>query len=199
MGLEALSTEEKAQLLKALQAEGEGADTCDCDSKFETVAGVLDTIVAKIDAYEERIASLEKTLMEDMIGGIRKLYADNVRTEGLEGLKSKYGDLFNPHMDAFKEFYPSEDLWSRLYDSLESMKGQDGYSDEMGDKRVREIADQLGAKVAKVRGPVAAKVEVATPEAGEVDPMSALVESVKKMKRGKSRIPGIMPGADMES
>jgi hypothetical protein len=204
MGIEALSPEEKAQLFEALKAEMGGGEVCECDAKFEAVAGVLTQIAEKLDALDGRLSGIEKTVMEDMIGGIRSLYDENMRTAGIEELKGKYGELFNPHMAAFSEMYPDQDLWASLHDMLGKMKSGENYTDEMGDMKIKEIADQLRGKVEKIRGPAVAKVEVAKeappPMSAEedVDPMTAIVDRVKKLKGGKGRTSGIMPGAEME-
>jgi len=200
MGLEALTPEEKAQFYAALQAEMGGGDVCDCGSKFEAVASVLDQVVAKLDAIDERASALEKTVMEDMIGGIKKLYGENVRSEGITGLKAKYGSMFDPHMDAFKEMYGDQDLYGSLYDEIERMRGTDGYSDEAGDSRIKQIADTFRGKVEKIRGAPkveAVKVEAGpVPASGEEDPMKAIVDRVKSLKKGKNRNMDFMPGSE---
>ncbi|MFA5377264.1 MAG: hypothetical protein WC455_16055 [Dehalococcoidia bacterium] len=197
MGLEALSPEEKQTLYEALKAEMGGGDVCECDEKFQQVASLL-------EAFDGRIAILEDLINNKLIGGIRSLYEDNMRTTAISDLKGKYGSMFDPYMEPFNEMYPDQDLWAMLHDHLAKMKQEDGYTDEIGDMKIKEIADQLRGKVEKIRGPAVAKVEVAKkgPPAmtaeEEVDPMTAIVDSVKKLKSGRGRSSGIMPGADVE-
>lgn len=189
MGLEQLTPEEKQTLYEALQAELGGGEVCECDAKFDQVAEVLKGLAAEM-------ALIKETLFDKLIGGIQSLYNDNMRTTGIAGMKEKYGSLFDPYMDAFGEMFPGADLWSSLYDEQEGMRGGEGWSDEAGDARIKQRADELKSKVEKIRGPVAAKVEVATPAPvaeADVDPMTAIVDRVKKLKKG--RAPGIAPGA----
>jgi hypothetical protein len=192
MGLEALTPEEKAQFYEALKAEMGGGEVCECEAKFEQVAEVLKNLA-------DEIADIKETLYNKMIGGIQSLYDDNVRASEIGGLKEKYGSLFDPHMEAFGKMYPGADLYSNLYDQIGSMKGAEGYTDEMGDAKIKEIASQLQAIVEGIRGPVAMTAEIATPaEApGERSEMDAIVDRVKRLK-GKGRSSGIMPGADAE-
>jgi hypothetical protein len=189
MGLEALTPEEKAQLKAALDAEmGGGGD--DCAAKFEAVANVLDQIVASMDAMRMDIDAVKKTVFDDMIGGIKKLYGENQRSSGIEEIKAKYGPMFDPYMDSVKEMYPDMDLHGRLYDTLSEMRGGEGYTDEMGDARVKEIADALRAKVEKIRGPApAVAIEAAPVEAMPSEPseMDAIVDRVKNLKKNKGR------------
>ena len=196
MGLEALTPEEKAQLKAALDAEMGGGD--DCAVKFEAVANVLDQVVSKLDSLEERLCAIEKTVLEDMIGGIKKLYGDNMRASGIEEIKAKYGPMFDPYMDSVKEMYPDMDLHGRLYDTLSEMRGGEGYTDDMGDARVKEIADALRAKVEKIRGPapVAAAVEGSPAAPSEPNEMDAIVDRVKSLKKNKGRGTSMMSVAE---
>lgn len=183
MDLSTLSPEERQTLREALDQEP--ADP------MGQLAAVLDLLCSKLEALEERQSKLESVVVDEIIGGISNLYSDNMRVEGIKGLKGKYGDLFGQHEGAFKELYDG-DVYEKLFDMIEEMKGGEGYTDEAGDSEIKKIAAQLGEKLAKVKGPepAATAVEVKTEEV-EPDPMEKIVSGIKKMKtRGK--VPGIV-------
>ena len=113
-----------------------------------------------------------------------------MRVEGIKGLKGKYADLFGPHEGAFQELYGA-DVYEKLFDMIEELKGGEGFTDELGDGKIKEIAAQLQEKLSKVKGPEAAAVEVATEEPKEKDPMARMKAGIVKMK-SRGRVPGIL-------
>lgn len=182
MDVSALSPEEKQALLEALQGGGS-----------PQVEQVLGLIVEKLTALEERHTKLEAVVMDEIIGGITNLYKENSRLDGIKGLQGKYGDLFGESAGQFGELYGG-DLYEKLFDHLEAMRGEEGFTDEAGDASVKEIAQQLAGRIGKVKGPKEAPQEVAAAveaKAEPADPMAAVVDGVKKLKT-RGRVPGIV-------
>jgi hypothetical protein len=216
MDLSALSPEERMQLKSALDESSSGPPPGGGSDFVKAIIGVLEQVVAageaqaaQLSALEERAQKLESLVMDEIIGGIKSLYDDNMRTTGIEGLKSKYTQ-FSPFEGDFKEL-TQQDIWSELYDALQGVK------DEERDGLVGSIHDGLKSKFDKLKGvapatavqvaikkesaPEGESVEAPPPEvkavetaAPEEDPLKAVVNSVKRLK-GRGRSSGIMPGA----
>jgi len=169
------------------------------DPRWDAVAAILEQMRAAQEAAEERLAKLESTVMDEIIGGITKLYDENTRFENIGGLKTKYAELFGDAEGSFKDMYDA-DLWEKLQDLIDELKGDEAYTDEMGDSKIQEVAAQLKAKLAKLRGEeaepegaaVAVEVEKSDEPEGEEDPMGPIVDKIKQMKGSGRKVPGIM-------
>jgi len=150
---------------------------------LEPFAKVLDILIDKVEELEARIEANEKLVIDDLFGGIDRMYKQNLRTQSVDGLRSKYGDLFNPHADALKELAPDEDIYDTLHDILEPMKGQEGWGDEQEFEAVKNAATAIADKIAKIKGtPVAVEVEQTTTEAAPATAESKFLEKVKQMR-----------------
>ncbi len=185
MDLSSLSPEEKQALLEALQQEGQDPVQALCE--------VVAMLAEKLDSAMERLGKLEGLVVDEIIGGLDGLYQDNLRVEGIKGLKGKYGELFGPHEGTFKELYDA-DVYEKLFDMLEGMKGEEGFSEEAGDTKVKGLAAQMAEKFGKLKAPPAepekpAAVEVAK-VAVEEDPMKPLIAGIQRMKK-RGRVPGV--------
>lgn len=186
MDISALSAEERQTLREALGQEEQ--------DPVSSLAGVMELFAEKLEALEARQSKLESVVVDEIIGGISGLYNDNMRLEGIKGLKGKYADLFAPHEGAFKELYGG-DVYEKLFDMLEELKGGEGFTDEIGDSKIKEIAGQLSAKLSKVKGaeapaPEVAAVEVKSEEK-EPDPLEHMRQGIMNMKK-RGRVPGIL-------
>jgi len=181
MDLSALSPEERQTLREQLGQEEQ--------DPIAAIAAVMELFASKLEAIEERQAKLESVVVDEIIGGISNLYNDNMRVEGIKGLKGKYADLFGPHEGAFQELYGG-DVYEKLFDMIEELKGGEGFTDELGDSKIKEIAAQLQKKISKVKeqAPGAAVVEVKTEEE---DPMARMKAGIIRMK-SRGRVPGMM-------
>jgi hypothetical protein len=173
-----MSPEEKQALLAQLQEEP-------CDP-VEELANALDILVTKVEELEGVVGVLKKTVDDDLIGGIKGLYDENVRASGISDLKGKYGGLFEPYEKGLGELGVS-DVYGELHDMLSRLKESPDYTDEMGDGKVREIAKMVGDKFSAISGkPVEVeKVEAAPveePKAEEEDPQAAIKRAVERMK-----------------
>ena len=173
-----LSPEERAALKAQLEEEP-------CDP-VEELAKALDIIVDKMESMEERVGKIEKTVLDDLIGGIKGLYDENVRASGISDLKGKYGSMFEPYEKGLGELGVT-DLYGSLHSMLSELKGSPDYNDEMGDSKIKEVAKTIADKFAAITGkPVeveTAKVEPEKPaEPEEEDPQAAIKRAVERMK-----------------
>ena len=162
-----------------------------CEEKFAAVAGILEQIIAKVDASEQRLQKLEGLVQDEIIGGITKLYDENMRFENIEGLRAKHGPMFEGMEEPFKDLYDS-DLWEKLQDLLDELKAGEGYTDEMGDSKIKEIAEQLKTKLAKLKGENGQKPEAVAVEVTKAVPELSMEDRIKRMKGKGGRVPGIL-------
>jgi hypothetical protein len=180
---------------------------------IDAVAAIVNLLVSKceslegkVSALEERLETTEKMLFDELIGNIKKLYDDNMRSEGIKGLREKYPD-FGIYEEPLNKFYPGSDLYGSLHDMLSKLRGNEGYTDEVGDGEMKRILDELRKQFDFVKVPEPPKVEevvaetpaeevkVETPPEPEEKPPEEdwITAEVRKMK--KQRSPGITPGA----
>lgn len=184
LNLDALSPEETKTLLTQLIAERETkpADAPDKEvgggqeGAMEPILKVLEILCSMVESLEEEVKMLRGVVMDDIIGGIDSLYKSNQRGIGVEGLRGKYGKLFDPHTDALKELSPDEDVFDKLYDLIESAKGGEGWDDTKEGDMATSLASGIAAKIAKIKGEAPA-AEGESPAAEEAPP--AVVEEVK--------------------
>jgi len=155
---------------------------------LEPFAQVLDIVISKLEELEQRIEANEKLVVDDLFGGIDRMYKSNLRAKSVDGLRGKYGPVFEPHMSALEELAPGEDIYEALHDMLDRLRGEggEGFGEEQEADAVRGVADAIGAKIAKIKGPAAASVEVTTaePVAEEPtqEPKDKFLDNVRKMK-----------------
>jgi hypothetical protein len=161
-----LSPEEKDQLLMQLlqkydagdaapeAVDGHTDEAADLEM-LEPFKQVLEALVCKVEELEERVGKTESMIIDDLFGGIDRLYKQNVRSQGIDNLSSKYGEMFNPHIDVLKELSPedAENFWPQIYDLVEQMKGGDeNYPEEHIDNAMKSAAQTISDKIAKIRG-----------------------------------------------
>jgi len=106
---------------------------------------MLQPLVDAVVQLAERLQQLETFVHEDFVGGIKKLYQTNVRNEGIDGLKSKYGDQidqFAPNISSL--FGPDYDTYGQLHDHLQNLKAGDGeWNDEKEGGAVSDLVSKL--------------------------------------------------------
>lgn len=174
--LSALSPEERAALLAALQEEPEKDPVEQCLEAIEYLCEELDAVKKAHDA-------LKALVMDDMIGGIREAVEANQRAEDLAGFKGKYGAMLDPFAEKFKGKYEGKDIHEYAFDGMNKLRGQEGY---LGDEPQmsgfveflkKELADP--AAVAEVKP---AEAEGEADEEPEADAQAAYDE-IEAMKR----------------
>jgi len=182
MDVSQLSPEEKDRLLTALIAKvgidlpGEQPGHTDAQADAEQLAPiikVLEMVIDKFEALEERVECLDKLVTEEIIGGITKLYNEKSRAGGISSMMDKYKDKFDPYKDFYGEMTDGSDLYEKLFDEINEMKGSNPeWNDEVEGSKVGELADILKSKFEKVKGmgaPVEASIEVAKIEPENAD------------------------------
>lgn len=170
-----LSQEEKDQLLLHLLPK-EGGEEGMPEDNDEPILKVLEILCNLVDTLDQRLGKLEEVVMDDIIGGVETLYKGNLRAKGVDGLRGKYKDLFEPHMGALKEMAPDEDVFDKLYDLIEEARSGEDWDDGREGTMAEEMARAIGEKVSKIKG------EAPAPEvAVEAEPEGEGV-SVEKTK-----------------
>jgi hypothetical protein len=153
----------------------------------EAMAEQISKLEEVIKMLSEKTSSIEDVVMNEIIGGVENLYNKNLHDSTIESIKQKYGHLFDPHMDALREFYPDADIYEELYKEKENFEDDGAY-----DSRVNELAGLLKGKMEKIRGvkePVVSveETKVETPvEVPEVEKEDNIVDVIKKMKGKKN-------------
>jgi predicted RNase H-like nuclease (RuvC/YqgF family) len=163
---------------------GEQTDIEQDEATIAPLVQALEYLVEKIEALEAKVCQLDKTVMEDIIGGITNLYDENIHTQKKAGIKAKYGKHFEPFEGALKELYPDDDIYESLMGEIESMKGGEGYTEDGEGSKVQEIADRLKEKLSKaseaVGGPKATVAEVTVEKTSGDDDLMKEIDRLKK-------------------
>lgn len=178
MDLSMLSPEEKEILRAALNEQpSESHGDIDDDRAF------LEPIVKALQLLTEKVEMLEKVVMDDIIGGVKSLYDENVRKTSIDELRGKYGSMFDPLEPAWKEMNEGGDLYEKLYEIVEKLRGEEGYTDEIGDEKIKDIAGKLGEKVKKISEikPEGEKI-VEVQAIGEPDKLAGMLDRIKSQK-----------------
>jgi hypothetical protein len=169
---------------------------------IEVLANNQETLDKRLSAIESGISDLRKVVMDDLIGGIKDLYGENVRADGISGLKAKYGEKFGALEGDFSDLYGG-DLWEKLYDAFSDV------AEAEQEPKIMEVFNGLKAKFDKLKGvtaPAAVEATVVTPapegekpaaepakdEAAAASMDDLIKKTIGKLKRNGA---GIMPGA----
>jgi hypothetical protein len=181
MDIQSLTPEERAQLREALGQEDSAPDP------IATLANVLEMVLGKLEDFSTRLDRIEADFYKKLLAGIDGMYSENMRADGMKSFGEKYGGMFSPYADDFKRVFDS-DLMEKAFDYLESLKGGEGYTDEMGDGKLKELVDQIKAKLGP-KEPAVVTAEVtkgpaAAPEAAtEEDDMPSIENEIERMKK----------------
>jgi hypothetical protein len=168
-GIASLTPEERAALKEALDAAekdpmSEMAELCEylCDE--------IKAVRTELAAVKEAHEALKGLVMEDLIGGLKEAYEGNVRGERMADFKGKYGSMLDPLAEPFKRTFGA-DLHDKAFDFMDGMRGDEGYSDEVGDSRLKEVIQQIKDKLGISDAPAVS--EVTTVEAAPAPEASA--------------------------
>jgi hypothetical protein len=200
-----LSPEEKDQLLMQLIAKYDGGgenpahpDEAQDEAMLEPFAKVLEILIDKVESLEERLAKNESLVIDDLFGGIQKMYDTNMRNKSIEEIKGKYGSMFEPHMGAIQELDPETDLYGSLHDMLAPLRGGEGWDDEQEMGHVKSVADAIAQKIAKIKGessektdenPAGLSVEVTKTSAAPVEVGGADEKFLDKVRAMRAKAP----------
>ena len=171
--LQNLSPEEKDQLLMQLiqkydgdqsGATASGSDEEQDKEMIQPLLQAVEILCQKVEELEMRVEHTEKLVIDDLFGGIQDLYNKNLKSKGIDDIRSKYADQFGPLEGDLKTLSPDEDWGEAIYNLLDSMKTTEGYNDEMGHSAVLDAAKSIADKIASIKGtmkPTEGTVEVA--------------------------------------
>lgn len=199
MDLSSLSPEEIEVLKDALAQHGNSSPTVhgdiEDDKKFlEPIVTALEMLTQSVEELQEKFCYLEKVVMDDIIGGVKGLYDDNVRTMGISELKGKYSEMFEPLVPAWKQMSETEDdIYEKLYDIVNELKGKEDYTDEFGDSELKGIAEKLKGKIEGIKG-LGSQAEVAPEPIVEIEAKGSpdkLAMMLDKIKQSKERNKGV--------
>lgn len=209
--ISALSPPEKDELLTLLLSRyksgeaGPIAEAAPDESAgpYHEICQLLEMLIDKVEEIDERSTKLEHAVIDDLFGGIERMYKDNLKVKGIGEIKAKYGELFAPHLDVLKQTDPDTDIFDLLHGQREEMRGMDGYSDELFDGKVQGYAKAIAEKIAELKAngtiPKDAEVEVKVDnvEAGaepagekteeDLSPAQKLVRSVRDKNKALGR------------
>jgi predicted nuclease with TOPRIM domain len=203
--LAGMTPEEKDRLLETLLREknGGGAQASpmpensggDIQAFVAQICDVLEFLCQEIETVRKEVTDVRGLVVDDLFGGLKKMYDQNRRTKGIDDIRSKYGELFSPHEKVLKATDPDMDIYETIFDKLEELKGGEGFSEEGFDSSVKEWAklvadkiDQLKAE-GKIPEDAQVSVEVATDktnaEAEPDSPARKFVDGIKKKNGNK--------------
>jgi hypothetical protein len=162
-------------------AERDGGGTVE-HPDAEQDAAMVHPIIQALELLTSRVEELERLVVEELFGGIEKLYRDGQRKTGIGSLKEKYGSLFEPHLPVLAELAPGEDVFEKIFDLLE---GSD-MDDEAKDGAVKGYAQSIADKINKIKSagaPAAVEIEVTKTEAAPVNRGQAFLDKVREMAK----------------
>jgi hypothetical protein len=148
-----LTPEERAALKAAL-------DQAEQPDPMDKMAEIVEYLCDELKSTKEELANLKALVMDDLIGGIKEAFEGNVRTERMGEFKGKYGSMLDPLAEPFKRTFGA-DLHEKAFDFLDGMRGEEGYNDEMGDTKLKEVIQQIKEKLGIADEPVVAEVTTA--------------------------------------
>ena len=123
------------------------------------LADIMQQILGILQDHEQRISTvcqahedLDKEIHEDFFGPIHEQYQASVRGKGIEDLKGRYGSMFDDDMVGALKGFGIDDVFGRLYDELEKLKGSEGWSPESEKSFIDGIHNQAMERIAMIRG-----------------------------------------------
>jgi hypothetical protein len=177
--LASLTPEERAALKAALDTP---------EDPMAKIASAVEMLNAEVSAVKEAHEALKCLVMDDLIGGIKEAYEGNERSGRMEAFKGKYGATLDPLAEGFKKTFDS-DLHEKAFDYADSLRGEEGFSDEVLDGKIKEIVAQIKERLGIKDEPAAivAEVKEEKPAEGkaeeEPDEMKSMYDEIDRMKR----------------
>jgi hypothetical protein len=184
MDMSALSTltpEERLALKAAL-------DEPEVDP-MEKLAEVVKFQSDEMKALKEEVAALKTLVIDEIIGAVTETYKANERTAGLTSFKGRYGAQLDPLAEPFKKAF-DKDLHESMFDHIDGMRGDEGFTDEVGDSEIKTIVDQIKERLNIKDEPAPApegEIGEAPAETGkaeeEPDEMQSMYDEIDRMKK----------------
>jgi hypothetical protein len=135
--LSTLSPEERAALKAAL-------DQADQPDPVEKLSALVSSLSDDLKSVREELANLKTLVTDELIGGIKGAFDETVRAERMGDFKGKYGSMLDPLAETFQRTY-KKDLHEHAFNFIDGMRGEEGYTDELGGERLKAAIEELKA------------------------------------------------------
>ena len=175
------------------------------DTQLDAVCEAIKVIFDRQESINDRLTALEKSYNDELLGSIKELYGQRVRGDGIEVLKSTYGEKYGSLAKDYELDREGRDMWGDLYDAIADVEESER------DPKVTSLLEAFKDRISKLRGTPevsAVSVEAAVPaesptaepvaeESKDEPPMAESMDDLIKNTIGKlkKRGAGIMPGA----
>jgi hypothetical protein len=156
------------------------------------LAEIMQQILGILQDHEDRISKvcaahedLDKEIHEDFFGPIHEQYQSSMRSKGIDDLKGRYGSTLGDISDDQWKGFGIEDVFSRIYDELEKLKGEEGWGPDKEKDWVSNIHDQAMDRIKKISGSPMMKDEkpAAAVEVKEIKTAPSTKETLSAGKR----------------
>jgi hypothetical protein len=121
------------------------------DEQVPVLAAIIQALVGQLSEVDAHLSELDKEIHEQFFEPINQHYQDLTRSRGIDELKQKYGSKFNDLAEPLKAF-GVDDVYSFLWEKLEKLKKEDGYTPDMGEASVDMFHKGALDRIGKIRG-----------------------------------------------
>ena len=180
MDLSNLMPEEKDRLLAKLIEERQAG-----------FSGDVSQIMDAVQYIAQRMDLLEKVVMDELIGGIKDLYKNNLRKKHMTSLEELYGGELEQFKEPYSEMMNGRGLLDDLLDQVDEM--EEGWEDQENpfdrDASIMDIVGKLKDKMGKIMGlpGVEAASVTVDPEAAEAemedDEEDDMIKEIKRLSK----------------
>lgn len=156
---------------------------------IQPLVNAVEALLEWKETIDGRLSALEKSVFDDLFGGIQSLYKTNAREQSLGAMREKHGPAFEPHAEAFGKMSGGSDFFEKMQDLKDSVAGSEGYSDEAFDEQIEGAIGKLAELIADLRGQgkdkEADQVQAVSDsiEGGEAKPEAMTVVDIKSTKK----------------
>lgn len=163
------------------EAADVASDAAQDRKMLEALVSALEIVIDEVENLRHCVDDLEHKVNDEIIGGVTNLYNENLRLDGIAGLKAKYGEQIGPFEGVFQALAddPNADIYSKLYDKLQELKSGEGYTEESEGKYVSDLLERLKAAAPKPAAVEVVQVEKSV-EPSEEEALTAKIRAMKK-------------------
>ena len=186
-GIASLTPEERQALKEAL-------DKAETSDPVDEVCELVEYLCDEVNTIKEQMASLQKLVTDDIVGGIKEAYESNEKSGRMDAFKGKYGTDLDSLAEPFKKTF-GQDLHESAFNYIDGKRGEEGFD---GDGEMQSIIQQIkeklrlgepAAAVAEVKeeAPAAPAAEGEAEEEPEADAQKAWDEIAQMKKRDDAK------------
>ena len=146
---------------------------------IQPLVNAVEALLEWKETIDGRLSALEKSVFDDLFGGIQSLYKTNAREQSLSSMREKHGPAFEPHAEAFGKMSGGSDFFEKMQDLKESVAGSEGYSDDAFDEQIAGAIGKLADLIADLRGQGKDK---------EADAVQAVSDSIEGGEEGSKAV-----------